>query len=44
VLAFVAAFFAAMNVVGGYSLTDRMLQMFRKRPGPAGSGQPEEKS
>ena len=33
VLAFVAAFFAAMNVVGGYSLTDRMLQMFRKRPG-----------
>jgi H+-translocating NAD(P) transhydrogenase subunit alpha len=31
-LAFMAAFFAAMNVVGGYSLTDRMLQMFRKRP------------
>jgi NAD(P) transhydrogenase subunit alpha len=48
VLAFVAAFFAAMNVVGGYSLTDRMLQMFRKRPGPAdhdaGSGHLEEKS
>ena len=21
-----------MNVAGGYSLTDRMLQMFRKRP------------
>jgi len=35
VLAFVAAFFAAMNVVGGYALTDRMLQMFRKRPGQA---------
>src|SRR5579863_8865658 len=32
-LAFVAAFFAGMNV-GGYSLTDRMLQMFRKRPVP----------
>jgi len=32
VLAFVAAFFAGMNVVGGYGLTDRMLQMFRKRP------------
>jgi H+-translocating NAD(P) transhydrogenase subunit alpha len=32
VLAFVAAFFAGMNVVGGYSLTDRMLQMFHKRP------------
>ena len=34
-LAFVAAFFAGMNVMGGYSLTDRMLQMFRKPPGPA---------
>lgn len=34
VLAFLAAFFAGMNVVGGYSLTDRMLQMFRKRPVP----------
>jgi hypothetical protein len=37
-----------MNVVGGYSLTDRMLQMFRKRPGPVAhdgvSGQNEEKS
>ena len=32
VLALVAAFFAGMNVVGGYGLTDRMLQMFRKRP------------
>ena len=33
-LAFVAAFFAGMNVMGGYGLTDRMLQMFRKRPVP----------
>jgi H+-translocating NAD(P) transhydrogenase subunit alpha len=32
VLAFVAAVFGAMNVVGGYLVTDRMLQMFRKRP------------
>jgi len=24
--------FGAMNVVGGYVVTDRMLQMFRKRP------------
>jgi hypothetical protein len=23
-----------MNVVGGYVVTDRMLQMFRKRPSP----------
>jgi H+-translocating NAD(P) transhydrogenase subunit alpha len=34
-LAFVAAFFAGMNVMGGYGLTDRMLQMFRKRPSSA---------
>ncbi len=26
---FLAAVFAAMNVVGGYVVTDRMLQMFR---------------
>lgn len=31
-LSFVAVAFAAMNVVGGYVVTDRMLQMFRKRP------------
>lgn len=31
-LAFVAMAFAAMNVVGGYLVTDRMLQMFRARP------------
>ncbi len=35
VLTFVAAVFAAMNVVGGYAVTDRMLQMFKKRPAPA---------
>ena len=35
VLAFVAAFFAAMNVVGGYVVTGRMLKMFRRRPAPA---------
>jgi NAD(P) transhydrogenase subunit alpha len=32
VLTFIAAAFAAANVVGGYVVTDRMLQMFRKRP------------
>jgi H+-translocating NAD(P) transhydrogenase subunit alpha len=42
VLAFVAAVFAAMNVVGGYRVTDRMLKMFRKRPSEgAGSEHPE---
>ncbi len=39
VIAFLAAAFAAMNVVGGYVVTGRMLKMFRKRPSlpPAGS-------
>ena len=32
VLAFVAMVFGAMNVVGGYVVTDRMLQMFKKKP------------
>jgi NAD(P) transhydrogenase subunit alpha len=32
VLVLVAAGFAAMNVVGGYVVTDRMLEMFRSRP------------
>jgi H+-translocating NAD(P) transhydrogenase subunit alpha len=31
-IAFVAAAFASMNVVGGYVVTGRMLKMFRKRP------------
>ena len=34
VLLTIAAAFAAMNVVGGYVVTDRMLQMFRPRPAP----------
>ena len=32
VLLFVAAAFAAMNVTGGYLVTDRMLGMFKARP------------
>ena len=32
ILAFIAVAFGAMNVVGGYVVTDRMLQMFRKKP------------
>ena len=40
-LSLVAVAFATMNVVGGYVVTDRMLQMFRKKvaapaPKPAG--------
>ncbi len=34
-LSLVAVAFATMNVVGGYVVTDRMLQMFRKRGAPA---------
>jgi H+-translocating NAD(P) transhydrogenase subunit alpha len=39
VIAFVAAAFAAANVVGGYMVTGRMLKMFKRRPTapPAGA-------
>jgi NAD(P) transhydrogenase subunit alpha len=36
-IAFVAVAFSAMNVVGGYVVTDRMLQMFKRRPAGAPS-------
>jgi NAD(P) transhydrogenase subunit alpha len=32
VLSLVAVVFATMNVVGGYVVTDRMLQMFKRKP------------
>jgi NAD(P) transhydrogenase subunit alpha len=35
ILAFVAVAFAAMNVVGGYVVTGRMLKMFKRRIAPA---------
>jgi H+-translocating NAD(P) transhydrogenase subunit alpha len=35
ILAFVAVAFAAMNVVGGYVVTGRMLKMFKRRVPPA---------
>jgi proton-translocating NAD(P)+ transhydrogenase subunit alpha len=37
-LAFVAVVFGAANVVGGYVVTDRMLQMFRRKPTAAKPG------
>jgi NAD(P) transhydrogenase subunit alpha len=37
ILAFIAAVFAGMNVVGGYVVTGRMLKMFRRRPAAAGT-------
>jgi NAD(P) transhydrogenase subunit alpha len=33
-LAFVAVVFATINVVGGFLVTDRMLEMFKRRPDP----------
>jgi NAD(P) transhydrogenase subunit alpha len=38
ILAFIAAFFAAANVVGGYVVTGRMLKMFRRKPVAAAPG------
>jgi NAD(P) transhydrogenase subunit alpha len=35
VIAFIAAFFAGANVVGGYVVTGRMLKMFRRKPAQA---------
>jgi NAD(P) transhydrogenase subunit alpha len=32
VISLIAVAFATMNVVGGYVVTDRMLQMFKKKP------------
>jgi NAD(P) transhydrogenase subunit alpha len=32
VLGFLAVVFAMVNVVGGYAVTNRMLQMFKKKP------------
>jgi NAD(P) transhydrogenase subunit alpha len=32
VLGFLAIVFAMMNVAGGYAVTDRMLEMFKKEP------------
>jgi NAD(P) transhydrogenase subunit alpha len=34
VLAVIAVTFGTINVVGGFLVTDRMLEMFRKRPVP----------
>jgi NAD(P) transhydrogenase subunit alpha len=34
VLGFLAVMFATINVVGGFLVTDRMLEMFKKIPGP----------
>ena len=33
ILGFAALILATINVIGGFMVTDRMLQMFRRRPG-----------
>jgi NAD(P) transhydrogenase subunit alpha len=38
VIAIVAIFLGTMNVVGGFVVTDRMLEMFKKRTGPTPHG------
>ncbi len=44
ILAFIASFFAAANVVGGYVVTERMLKMFRRKAVPPGPGQVSQES
>jgi len=34
IIAFLAVLLGTVNVVGGFVVTDRMLQMFKRRPGP----------
>ena len=38
-LAFIAMVFGAANVVGGYVVTDRMLEMFKKKPAAPKAGE-----
>ena len=38
VLALIGVTLGTINVVGGFVVTDRMLEMFRKRPGAGGRG------
>jgi NAD(P) transhydrogenase subunit alpha len=40
-LGFLAVAFASLNVVGGYVVTDRMLQMFRRKPAAPKAGKVE---
>lgn len=34
IIGFLAALFGVLNVVGGFVVTDRMLEMFKRRPKP----------
>ena len=39
VLGFLAVFLATLNIVGGFVVTDRMLEMFKSKPGDGRQGQ-----
>jgi len=39
VFGFLATVLGAANIFGGFVVTDRMLEMFRRKPGRAGTGQ-----
>jgi proton-translocating NAD(P)+ transhydrogenase subunit alpha len=39
VLAFVAVVFGTVNIVGGFLVTDRMLEMFKRKPSERGGEQ-----
>ncbi len=41
VLAFIAIVFGTINVVGGFLVTDRMLEMFKARPKPQRAAKPD---
>jgi NAD(P) transhydrogenase subunit alpha len=41
IISFIAVAFATMNVVGGYVVTDRMLQMFKKKPAAPRPAEPK---
>ncbi len=42
VLLVIAVTFGTINVVGGFLVTDRMLEMFKSRPGEDGAGETED--
>jgi len=46
VLGFLAVILATLNVVGGFVVTDRMLEMFKSKPGdrPKGPGSPADRA
>ncbi len=43
-LGFVAVVLATVNVVGGFVVTDRMLEMFKPRANPADAKKPEDEA